>query len=474
MNESNNNICDYLLKTAFITFLLGVGVILPLCFNDYLYDLMETKAIYYFWISILVCIFLLLFVFFSFIYKKRLFSKDPLLLSIVTFSIFSLISTILSYSPSMAFFGDNGWFIGSYVIASIVFIVFCLSKYKIKNNKIFIPLLIVISIVLIIAITDAFELDLLKFGNDNHYIKNHGYVSLIGNVNYYVGYLSLIMPLFCGLYLVEEETINKRIYFVLSILSISNVAFLKSDGIYLAIGLLSFFIIPFIFNNLQRIKRFSYLLFSYSICLIISRILNFYMDGYSAYTRKMYVIIPLLLLSVYLYFFSTSTKNKKYDKYKNKLIVIIEIILAISCIALFVSVIPNIDIDWGNGRFIIWKRSFEGFKEFSIKNKLIGVGPELLYNVYSSLYDQLGFVLCSHSEPIQVLLSLGIIGFVSYYMCWIIIFIKFYKTNNKKIIPFYFGMICYFGQSFVNSATTLNVATLALFIILTYSLNIDD
>lgn len=471
MNIVVNKIKDILLKITFIIYIIGAGIILPLCYNDGLYDLMETKAIVYFFVSLIIIVLLIVYIIISIINKDISFNKNPLLLSIFVFSMVSLLSTILSYAPDMSFFGDYGWFIGSYVISSLSIIIICLSKYKVTNTKLFIPLIVVSAIIYIVSITDAFELDILKFGIDNNYLSNHSCITLIGNVNSYVGYLSLTLPLFCGLYLIENDITKKTIFFILSILAISSTAFLKSDGIYLAIGFLSFFIIPFIFYNLERIKRFSFLLFVYSVCLIISRILNFNMDGYVTYTRKMYIIIPLLLISIYLYFFSTSTKEKKFNKYKKYIIISLETLLSILCICLLITVISNNDINWGNGRLIIWQRSFEAYKNFSIKNKLIGVGPELLYNIYSSLYDDFGYVLCSHSEIIQVLLSMGIIGFVSYILCWIFLFISFYKNKNIKIIPLYYGIICYLGQSFVNSATTLNVATLSLFIVLLFSLN---
>lgn len=77
--------------------------------------------------------------------------------------------------------------------------------------------------------------------------------------------------------------------------------------------------------------------------------------------------------------------------------------------------------DWGTYRGYAWTRLFEFFGKFPFHKKLFGSGPEtysifMAKNYYYEMQEVLGQIFDSpHSEPLQYLFTMGILGFVTYY-----------------------------------------------------------
>lgn len=147
------------------------------------------------------------------------------------------------------------------------------------------------------------------------------------------------------------------------------------------------------------------------------------------------------------------------SKLNPKPIVLILASMAFICILLTFLSDP---LGFGNGRGVIWKISLAKFKYFSLKNFLLGTGPENLNSLYSTYSFQNKMMLTtSHSEPIQILLTMGTFGFSTY----LYILIKLFQNITKNIKkgqcqPYALAIIAYLGQSLVNSATVPNVLIL--------------
>lgn len=454
----------------FLLFIIIVGTLLPLYYNDYYFDMLEAKNYMFVTTFEVILPFIIIFLFLKTITKTNKKNNSRYIIPLIIFLFFSLISTLLSFSPSQAFSGVQGWYIGFFTICSLILSVILFCDIDSINKYYFIPVIVALIIVYLLTILDTFELDILNFRSEISVRARHNFLSTIGNINWFVGYLSLTVPCLICLFMISKKRNNIIIFGFLASLGIINIAFIGADSIYLGLGLLSFFVIPFIFNSLQSIKRFSIIFFIYSISLYVARILDYPMFGYCAYTRKLYIIIPCLIISIILYILSKVVKENTYNKISRSIIICIELLLVFFLLSFIIYTILNIDNDWGTGRLIIWNASFQAYKKFSLKRKLFGLGPEMINNVYSSISSiDGGICVIAHSEPIQTLLSMGLFGLLSYYLLYLIIFIDFIKYKlwkRNNVFPFVASIICYFGQSFVNSATTVNVCTLALVLIL--------
>ena len=219
-------------------------------------------------------------------------------------------------------------------------------------------------------------------------------------------------------------------------------------------------------NNKKYLSKLICCLIVLTICLAVFSFSSLYDSLISATNGFFHLIsnkafcftvcVLLILLIIYLRRYNVGTK-----KLKPKLVVIV-LISALIAAAVFMFIINP--VDFGNGRGEIWLYSLSKFKDYSLKYFLIGSGPENLNSIYSGYSFIYGAMLTtSHSEPIQVLLTMGILGFISYCMVWHIIFHSI-KTNIKKeeCLPYALALIAYFGQSLVNSATVPNVLLLCV------------
>lgn len=469
MKNKLKRIYDLSLKTTYLMFLYGVGIFLPLYFQDYYFDIMEAKAYGYYLIIKYISIFVIFTLILKIINNNHSSSNSFLTYSLVLFLISTLISSLFSRSFNNALSGLQGWYIGLFAIGTLILIIIILKDTNSIPLYFYIPVIIAVFIVYITTILHSFEIDFLSLHNNILEDSYHKYLSTIGNINWYAGYLSLTIPFFASLYLKEDNKIKTSIYAIMSFLGVMCVAFLGSDSIYLALGIMSFFAVPYIFWNKEYLKRFSYLMFVFISGLLIARYLDYCMDGFAAITRQLKFILPCVLIAIITYVLSIDIKNKKFIKYRKKIIFSIEFSLFIVFISLLIYAFINNSGDWATGRTLLWKETFNIFSNYSLKQKLFGVGPEMLNYAYADFNNKYqALYLTSHSEPIQTLATLGIFGLTSWLMCWCFFFKNYICTKawqSNKLIPFYLSLFAYFGQSLINSATTLNVATLSLLII---------
>lgn len=454
---------NHFTKITYTIFLYAFGIILPLYFNDLYFDMMSAKANIYFLFTKILIIPVLIILILKLILKK--FNKKEFVLTILLLILLitSFISCIFARNIEYAFTGEKGWYIGFLTIASIIVYIVCFKDIRLKEIYYY-PLIICVAFIYLCGILHSFEIDVLGLHENILAVSYHKYLSTIGNINWYTGYLALTVPLFVGLYLKEIDKKKKLIFSIVSILGVISISMLGSDGIFLGLGVLSFFIVPYIFSDKEKVNRFSILIFFFDLGLLFARILNYCIDGYANLLRRLIVILPILLLAIILFIFSKYIKEETYKKISSKVIISIEILLIVSVLIFIILAINKNDNEWGTGRIAIFIDSLKLYVNLPLKEQILGIGEELLYLIYRPLNERYnGIYLSSHSEWIQLLLTGGIINVVSYQTCWLYVFYTFLKQKTwKNNTPMYFGLICYFGQSFVNSMTIVNVAILSI------------
>ena len=103
---------------------------------------------------------------------------------------------------------------------------------------------------------------------------------------------------------------------------------------------------------------------------------------------------------------------------------------------------------------MIWRVTSEEFRKLSTVRKWIGVGPDLLAVPYNAIRNKMNInLLAAHSEPLQILLTQGITGFVLYLLFWGYLFFLYIKGKvwKEKRASFFFPLAAYFGQSLLCS-----------------------
>lgn len=298
------------------------------------------------------------------------------------------------------------------------------------------------------------------------------YLSTIGNVNWFSGYICLIFPLILYDYINNMNILN--------IATISpalmSVLLLNCDSIFLGLGLMSFVIIPYIFKDSYRIKRVSEIILMFGICCIM---LHFFSEKMSLTTGITKIIVNpaviamIVLLSLFFRYLSIKDNPNLYRVTMISLEIMILVCFVYFSWTLY-DAVKTYNYYWGNNRLKIWNESMFIYKTddyFSPLQRLFGTGPEMLKEWYYYLSQELKVkFLVSHSEPLQILLTMGIAGLASY----MLIIVGIIRILNKDNFIYFLSFLAYFGQSLVNSATVMNIGILFVLLGLYMNSNINS
>lgn len=389
--------------------------------------------------------------------------------SFFLFSIIALVSAILSGSFSFAFLGTKGWSIGAYTIVTLWLTYHLLTRWLIWRDDRWNIVFIIYGIILLIGILHSCKVDVL-FLHDGIYEKQwFEYLTTIGHKNWYVGFLSIVTPLFAWRYLLENEKKPLVFYGILTELALWNVVLCDSDGIYLGLGLCTIFALPYVLKDDTFYRRATHLILGYGMAILLIEILpcfeekRHYMSGISKNMLSITVSLAFILLGLVLHHFLKERTLREKDK--RCILYVLELIIIGVALCYVIYTMITFDDNWGNYRGEIWRTCMECFHDMGWKDKLIGIGPEMLRDIFSDLSEQRGMlVLVAHSEPIQILLTLGVSGILCWGIGWgslIYLYIRKLITSKEQLM-FFLPMIAYLGQSLVNSATTTNVVLLCM------------
>lgn len=398
--------------------------------------------------------------------------------AVIAFAGNSVLSSILSSDPRVAFWGADGWHIGAFTISSLVLWYFILKNNLKLSHNAWLGVMLVNAGIIIIAILHAMEIDVFSLHLHAYYKQYHLYLSTLGNANWIVGYMSLLFPLFFGFYLISDDRASERIYEVFLLLLCMLMVLTASDGMYLGLGVMAFFLIPFVFQDEVRLKKTAIVLTMYGACLLAVSILpafagkREYINGLSGFFTETHVAATIIVIGLIGCFALKAGIEK--DKLA-KAGWIVEGVLALFTIVYAARSINGFDEHWGTGRGWTWINSIEKYADFSPLEKLLGIGPELLRDYYKDTSEFFGrTLLVSHSEPIQILLTMGAVGLAIWmFICGLIItgYIK-KRAWQKENCIYYLPLVAYIGQSFVNSAMTTNAVILTIILVL-YRQNTD-
>ncbi|MGN1167435.1 MAG: O-antigen ligase family protein [Lachnospiraceae bacterium] len=452
-------------------YFMWVTLFIPLYFENAYFNMLQAKGHIY----IVGAALYLLSIAFLCVIKKSvkdcLPGKSVLDWSVFLLGITALLSCLLSEDMKASFWGSNGWWVGAFVFLTFALFYQVLSKNLQLNQNIWLPVLIVNMFIFVMGILHSARIDVLSL-HENIYPKQYyWYISTIGNTNWYVGYLCLIIPLVLVFYLECEDVFSRRIYFVFLALACINIVLCGSDGIYLGFGICAFFSIPYIVAEEKRVCRMFEVLICYGGGLLLVRFCPVFagkladIEGLSKIFLRPAFSITLVLVSLCGRILAKKRWGKLDKKCKNAVTAILEMMLGVCAAVFLFRAICNFGESWGTNRGRTWKYCAELFQTFSVKQKLFGVGPEMLKTYFEELSTHFSRqILVAHSELMQLLMTIGVLGLLCWLLMWGSVVGSYFKNKiwKKGNIAFLLPLIAYLGQSLVNSPQTTNVALLCV------------
>ena len=412
--------------------------------------------------------------------KKIQFNKTDLCL--IIYAVFVIISAIFAEDKTFIINGYPSWHMGLITQLSFILIYFFTSRFLPDENRVLPFVYFSAAIVFLLEILNRFYID--PFGMISTLLdeSKNDFVSTIGNINWFCGYLMIIFPLWMHQFYSSNGT-RKRIMGIL--LSIGSMSFVTQGS---AGGLLAFFAVSaFMFYDalssreklLRFLEMFIVILVSWRIIGIL-RLLYPHeivrLDGIFETLMSSVTVLIFTCIVVLGYVYLKKNKSFTYNSillqkgflYLTLLIVILPILYVIlnSLIMLPESISSDntylkFNKEWGTGRGVIMLAAVNAVKKQPVWRFFIGNGPdECRYVLYKyvpkdiTMYWGNHYVVNAHNEFLTSLINYGIIGTVSYFLA----FFSETKENIKKDknAAYVLAIISYLVSGLISFQTILN------------------
>ena len=407
--------------------------------------------------------------------RSKSHAKDPKLTitdaGFIVLGATALISCLLSGDFMTAFLGEKGWGVGGLALAGSALIYLLLSRSISLKHNIWLVVIAVNCFIFSIGILHSAGTDALGLHGNIIPDQFYWYISTIGNINWYSGYLCLIMPMLAIFFVEAEDRSSQIIYLIVLALGEVNMVFSGSDSLYLGIGFCAFWGIPYMLSGRGKAIRTFIIAFIYGLSLMMADLLPAFgpkqssLTGISlAFTRPAAYISIMVISAAGILLFS-AVKDEAFRSVSKTLTLVLELALAATAIVFLIRAFGEYDVHWGHNRGRTWNYSMEIFAGLPLIQKIFGVGPEMLGSYYSELSEQFARpVLAAHSEPLQILLTTGISGLIGWLAIWTGTIKKYFELKIWKSgeLAFFLPAAAYLGQSLVNSATATNVGVLII------------
>lgn len=399
--------------------------------------------------------------------------------SIAGFGVVATLSWLFSDYRAEAFTGSNGWNIGAGTIILLVLVYFYVSRNFQIESKVFAFILTAATILFVLGTLNGLSVDPLglhaKLADDELY----EYIATIGNVNSYAGYLSIIMPVVMGLFIISFTTWQRIWSGIVITLGFISMFMGNSDGAFLGVGFGTLFLVGVSLHKEWKYLRLFGCGIFFGIAAFICKLLEALWPGdmvtfmgvpkFVLDSNIYILILAICLIFILRYKYYENWLTKKRMGYISQIFAVFAIAAVAAVVA---STAVNFSGSWGTKRGYIWQFAVSVFADGSIKDKLIGVGPDCfgipVMNAFNDfIQEHWGKRIANaHNEYLQYLVTTGILGAVSYIMIYVSSFYDYIKRSywcEEKGI-WLFGIMGYAGQAVVNNPQALNMATLFLFL----------
>ena len=469
---------------------MAMFTIFPLIYNDFYFDILQTK--YYTVLTLSIIMILALIVicgfaggfknFFDNMNKKGFvvwFKEEFSIwdICIMVFWLMSALSTAFAGRFIMeSITGDKGRYSGLLLISIYVILYFTVSR-MFSFGKVYFTVFLAVSIpVCLFGYTDYFNMDILGFKEKISPEQWPIFTSTIGNINTYTAVLAFYIAIAGTLFITTPfksdngrgESIGKIVfYYVIMLMNFIALAMGTSDNGYLTLA--AFFgIVPFVaFRTMEGVRRFLLTIFTYLLGIKIIQLINISYAGKVLGISGLYdfisdfkyldlVIVALAIVVIIMYVLEYRKKEKRRDNealLRSLRYIWLAILVIIFAAIVFMGMKINSDVtaakekygaladyfvfndSWGTFRGYIWRAAVEEYMKFPLLHKIFGSGPDtfglyigLLRNEeMTSVTGQ--FFDATHNEYIQFLFTLGPIATIAYILALILPSVEALRTR---------------------------------------------
>ena len=448
---------------------------LPLVVTNGFYNITQTKSVFFYIISLVTIVVFRIYDACSCKKKnlsdtksKRIFM--PTDIAFCVFAFFIVLSAGLSDYPNDVWYGANARYQGALTYLLYLGFYFVVTR-SLQGTRIFvIGSVLAFCIVCSLGVLNCFDIDFLGFYSRLSQANKTAYISTIGNINFYSSYLCLLFPLvLCG-FCMTRHRLSQAVYTAALIVGAFGMMVTASESFVIGYFASAAIIPLFLFKDLRQIKK--YLL---AFVIILSS-LQVFMWIYNAVPKAnvpvsqllsvlvrpaLTVLLIAVCVTVYL-LLQFAPKSVKPLKIFHLVFlctsfggILILFVLANTTDIGTLDAFLEINREWGSYRGEIWHQCVSLFKDYSVKEKLIGIGPEALQRISDGGAVFQGKKLDqAHNEYLHYLMTSGICGALSYLgligsTVWV--FAKKIKSSTLAV-GLFAGLVSFWIQAVVNLA----------------------
>lgn len=418
----------------------------------------------------------------------------------VFYGIAVLVSYLFTNYREEALWGTASWRMGMWTQLGAVIVYFMISRMW--QWKSWIPALVLPVSAVVFSLGYVNKFGLLPV--DPEYVTP-SFISTIGNINWYCGYLVTI--LFGGVYLLwrmeEKMTWKKLLLMAYVTIGFASLATQGSSS-----GIVTFAVVMFVLFGMSvrdsgRMEVFwqEMTLFS-AACLItcVLRRLNIFsreliLEGITdLLTFSIAGIFMTILSGIILYWIHRTRVRRSYpEKMLHRIYcgiaiavpVMILLVLLLTLINTLAggALTPNItdpnvtkwltfNVSWGSARGGTWAAGARCFWEADFLHKIFGVGPDCLYAFLSNegsvglqtmVNDRFGGnrLTNAHNEWLTVLVDIGVLGLISYAGMMITAIRDFLRAGESKMLVGACGIcvLAYTVNNMFSFQQVMNIST---------------
>ncbi len=420
----------------------------------------------------------------------------------MAFAVIVALSSLLSPFQYESFWGNEGRYVGAFMLLLCVAIYFCVSRlYRVKwwHIEIF---LIVGMIMCLLGISDYFRMDLLQFKVNIKDNQRDMFTSFIGNINSYTAGVALVLGVAGVLFAESTSIIGNLWYGVCVIISFIAIITGQSDNAYLTLIAFFGFLPLYLFRSRRGFCKYVLLLALFlgslrwvlwtqtkyeGVVIRLGGLFRTLMDlpQIAVITKYVWLLAAFLCaLELLIYFWKLwrkmRTKGNSATAAEKKRsrpwavwawwVVVIGAAAMLAYVVYDATFAGNADRygvfkqyvqfgdSWGTHRGYIWRIAIEDYMKFPPLQKILGYGPDTfgLVSYYDNLLETIELYNerfdSVHNEFLQYLVTIGPIGLLSYLgilitSVWNVVR---RRLDNPYIMGAMFAVICYNVQAVVN------------------------
>lgn len=459
-------------------YLFALFFLYPLLVRNGYRDIMTVKTYFYWGITALYILLMLIFYISSGKWREiRTMTKKDIGapgFGFAVFSILSIVSWIFGSNHREMFFGNYGRYMGLCSILCCVITFYFISQ-SINFPDYFWKIWCLVGVgISVLAVVNHLGFD--PFFMYEAHTGERIYISTVGNLNVYAAYLSILLSLMMARYLLEKQ--RRWFYGIFLVVGFMGMVASNSDSVYLVVGVV-FCILLWWCRDLSYGLRYLEMLLMWFGAEAGMLLLRNSFENETHSCEKLQGILkvvlnPFFLLvggSLVLVIYLGLRGSSCTEKNGKRLHSVTEILwkwtrrIALGGVALAVLFVLGVMLyvnlnytkaeakvslgylwrylyfsdQWGTSRMKVWEAAVCIFGRMNWREKIFGMGPAGFYHAaHKYLSEQelavftWGRLMDAHNGYLQYLISVGILGVLTFYGSFVALLVRFFKEGKRE------------------------------------------